>query len=193
MKFDKAYWESRYRDNVLGWDIGYISTPIKEYIDQLQDTSIKILIPGAGRGYEALYLHNKGFRQTYVVDIASLPLQHLQKQCPEFPGDHLLETDFFDLAEDEFDLVLEQTFFCALDPDLRPGYVKKMHEILKPGGILAGLFFDFPFASGGPPFGGNLKEYQDLFQERFRIRTLERAYNSIPPRQGKELFFIFEK
>ena len=177
----------------MGWDIGYISTPIKTYIDQLDDKAQKILVPGAGQGYEAIYLHKSGFTETYVVDIASLPLQHIREECRDFPKSHLLETDFFALEESGFDLVLEQTFFCALHPTLRPDYVQKMYEILKPGGILAGLFFDFPLTASGPPFGGSLKEYQKLFERKFQIHTLEPSYNSIPPRQGKELFFIFEK
>ena len=193
MKLDKNYWEERYRENKLGWDIGHISTPIKDYVDHLSDPSLKILIPGAGKGYEAQYLHQKGFRQTYVVDIASQPLQHILDVCPAFPAAHLLVTDFFKMEEAGFDLILEQTFFCALDPGLRAQYVDKMYELLKPGGILAGLFFDFPLSASGPPFGGSSEEYQGLFQEKFIIHKLERAYNSIPPRQGKELFFIFEK
>ena len=193
MMFDKDYWEGRYRERAMGWDIGDVSTPIKMYIDQLSDKNLKILVPGAGHGYEAVYLHQQGFLQTYVVDIASLPLQHIREVCPDFPEDHLLETDFFELGESGFDLILEQTFFCALHPSLRPEYAEKMFEILKPGGILAGLLFDFPLTPSGPPFGGSLTEYRRLFEKKFRIRTLEPAYNSIPPRQGKELFFIFEK
>ena len=193
MKLNKNYWEERYRENKLGWDIGAVSTPIKAYIDQLKDNSLKILIPGAGKGYEAQYAHQRGFRNTYVVDIASQPLKHIKRACPDFPSAHLLETDFFEMEESDFDLVLEQTFFCALTPELRMPYVEKMYEILKPGGILAGLFFDFPLTDSGPPFGGSIEEYQSLFQERFKIHKLERAYNSIPPRQGNELFFIFEK
>ena len=193
MKLNKSYWEERYRENKLGWDIGAVSTPIKTFIDQLEDNSLKILIPGAGKGYEAQYAHQKGFHNTYVVDIASQPLKHIQLACPDFPSAHLLETDFFMMEESDFDLVLEQTFFCALAPGLRTRYVEKMYDILKPGGILAGLLFDFPLTETGPPFGGSIEEYQGLFQERFKIHKLERAYNSIPPRQGNELFFIFEK
>ena len=193
MKLNKNYWEERYRENKLGWDIGAVSTPIKAYIDQLKDNSLKILIPGAGKGYEAQYAHQRGFRNTYVVDIASQPLKHIKRACPDFPSAHLLEADFFEMEESDFDLVLEQTFFCALTPELRMPYMEKMYEILKPGGILAGLFFDFPLTDSGPPFGGSIEEYQSLFQKRFKIHKLERAYNSIPPRQGNELFFIFEK
>ena len=52
----KEYWINRYKEERTGWDIGYPSTPLKEYIDQLQDKNLRILIPGAGNGYEAEYL-----------------------------------------------------------------------------------------------------------------------------------------
>ena len=193
MTLNKDYWEGRYREQRLGWDIGAVSTPLKTYIDQLTDKELKILVPGAGYGYEAVYLFKSGFRNTFVLDIAPTPLEAIRQECPDFPEDQLLETDFFGLEESGFDLILEQTFFCALDPGLRPNYVQKMHELLATNGRLAGLFFDFPLSEQGPPFGGSEAEYRALFEPFFRIRTLERAYNSIEPRQGIELFFIFEK
>ena len=57
-----------------GWDIGYPSTPLKEYIDQLKDKSITILIPGCGNAYEAAYLFERGFKQVTLVDLSALPL-----------------------------------------------------------------------------------------------------------------------
>lgn len=193
MTLNKDYWENRYRENRLGWDIGHISPPLKAYIDQLKNKDLKILIPGAGHGYEAIYLHEQGFNNTTVLDIAEKPLQNLKKKCPDFPDDQLITGDFFDTDIGGFDLVLEQTFFCALDPGLRSSYVQKMHQILQEKGVLAGLFFDFPLTENGPPFGGSKDEYTNLFKNLFHIRTLDRAYNSLPPRQGNELFFIFER
>ena len=193
MNLNKKYWEERYQGENLGWDIGHISTPLKAYIDQLENKDLKILIPGAGYGYEAIYLFENGFRNTYVLDIATSPLARIKEKCPDFPETQLIEADFFEAELSGFDLVLEQTFFCALDPGLRKSYVSRMHEILKPGGRLAGLFFDFPLTEQGPPFGGSKADYLELFQLDFRIVKLERAYNSIEPRQGNELFFIFEK
>ena len=67
-----------------------------------------------------------------------------------------------------------------------------MHQLLKPNGKLVGLFFDFDGTESGPPFGGSIQEYKTLFENQFKINTLERSINSIKERQGKELFFIFE-
>jgi thiopurine S-methyltransferase len=193
MRLNKKFWDDKYAENKLGWDIGYVSTPIKVYIDQLTNKDLKILIPGAGNGYEVEYLFNKGFTNIHVIDIALQPLKNLKKRIPSFPENQLLHLDFFDLKEVQFDLILEQTFFCALDPMLRQVYVSKMNNILVPGGKLVGLFFDFPLSTEGPPFGGSEKEYRQLFEQQFNIRILERTYNSIKPRKGIELFFIFEK
>ncbi|MGB5498160.1 MAG: SAM-dependent methyltransferase, partial [Maribacter sp.] len=121
------------------------------------------------------------------------PLDNLKNRIPHFPKDRLIHLDFFDLQESNFDLILEQTFFCALDPNLRQAYANKMKNLLREDGKLAGLFFDFPLTDKGPPFGGDINEYKELFLEHFKIKTLERAYNSIKPRNGNELFFIFEK
>ena len=88
---------------------------------------------------------------------------------------------------------MEQTFFCALDPVLRKKYVEKMADLLKENGKLAGLLFDFELTAEGPPFGGSSEEYLQLFTHYFTSKKLERCYNSIKPRSGRELFFIFEK
>jgi hypothetical protein len=193
MKLNKAFWDNKYGNEKLGWDIGYISTPLKSYIDQLADKNLKILIPGAGNGYELEYLFNRGFTNIHVVDIAQQPLDNLKHRIPHFPEDQLIHLDFFELQESDFDLILEQTFFCALDPSLRESYAIKMNNLLREKGKLAGLLFDFPLTEKGPPFGGDISEYRKLFFEHFKIKTLERAYNSIKPRNGNELFFIFEK
>ena len=190
MELNKTYWETRYQNNETGWDAGSITTPLKDYIDQLTNKDLKILIPGAGNGYEFDYLIQKGFTNVFVIDIAPSSLESIKKRKPEYSS-HLLLGDFFELNE-TFDLILEQTFFCALDPKLRTDYVSKIHQLLNPNGKLAGLLFDFPLTNEGPPFGGSKEEYSELFSNKFQIKTLERAYNSIKPREGKELFFIFE-
>lgn len=190
-KLNKDYWESRYETKETGWDVGKITTPLKEYIDQIEGKNLKILIPGAGNSYELDYFLSKGFKNVFVVDFAETPLQNIKKRIPEFPENQLIKSDFFEL-DGTYDLIMEQTFFCALAPELRQKYVSKMHSLLSENGKLFGLLFDFPLTEEGPPFGGSKEEYLNLFSEKFRIKTLETAYNSIQPRKERELFFIFE-
>ncbi|MDT0644837.1 SAM-dependent methyltransferase [Zunongwangia sp. F363] len=188
----EKYWSARYQENNTGWDIGHISTPIKEYIDQLEDKNLKILIPGTGNAYEAEYLFNRGFSNVYVADIAKEPLLNLKKRQPAFPDSHLLHQDFFEI-HDHFDLILEQTFFCAIPVTRRRDYAKKVHELLAAKGRIAGLLFNFPLTEKGPPYGGSKAEYLMYFSPYFEIKVLEPCYNSIPPRKGNELFFNFSK
>lgn len=190
--FDKEYWEQRYAQQQTGWDAGTVTTPIKEYADSLANKKASILVPGAGNGHEFEYLIENGFTNSYVLDIAEAPLNNIRTRLPRVAEGNILQGDFFE-HEGQYDLILEQTFFCALHPSLREAYVAKMHELLHMGGILAGLLFDFPFTEQGPPFGGSIAEYRELFAPYFALKTLEPAYNSIKPRAGKELFFIFEK
>ncbi len=188
---NKTYWENRYKNNEIGWDTGSITTPLKEYIDQINNKELTILIPGAGNGYEFDYLITNGFKNVTVIDIAEQPIKNLQNRNPKYI-DNIIQTDFFNYTK-TFDLILEQTFFCALNPKMRSKYVTKMHSLLNKNGKIAGLLFDFPLTEIGPPFGGSMKEYDALFTKKFTLKKLEKAYNSIKPRKDKELFFIFEK
>lgn len=192
MKLTKEYWEQRYQENQTGWDVGEITTPLKQYFDQLTDKNRKILIPGAGYSNELDYLHNLGFTNVYVADFAKKPLENIQKRLPNIATKFFIHSDFFEI-KDTFDLIIEQTFFCALSPDLRADYVQKTHALLNINGKVIGLLFQFPLTEQGPPFGGSKTAYEKLFADYFTIKILETAYNSIKPRQNNELFFIFEK
>ncbi len=187
MELSSDYWETRYQENNTGWDLQKASQPLVAYFDQLSDKNMKILIPGGGYNYEAEYLFKKGFKNIYILDFARTALDSFKNRDPSFPSSQLLEKDFFDL-EERFDLIIEQTFFCALDPSLREKYVEQMSSCLNVNGKLVGLLFNRHFENG-PPFGGSKKEYEALFQKEFNILTLESCYNSETPRQDAELFF----
>lgn len=190
VNLNESFWSDKYRSGDMGWDIGYASTPLKEYIDQLKNKDLNILIPGGGNSYEAEYLFNKGFSNVSVVDISRIPLDNLLKRVPDFPKENLLHQDFFKLDQ-TYDLILEQTFFCAQDPNLREKYVSKMHQLLKPRGKLVGLLFNIPLNDDKPPFGGSEAEYRLLFEDEFIIDKMETAHNSIPQRAGNEFFIKF--
>jgi methyl halide transferase len=192
MILNEAFWDDKYKSHDTGWDIGKISNPLKNYIDQLTNKDLKILIPGGGNSYEAEYLFYKGFKNIFVVDISQTALNNIKKRIPKFPENQLIHNNFFDL-EDTFDLILEQTFFCAINPDLRPEYVLKMHELLNKKGKLVGLLFNIPLNETHPPFGGCKDDYTTQFKPFFKIEILESCYNSIEKRSGNELFFKFIK
>ena len=192
INLDKYFWEHKYKNFQTGWDLGSISEPLKKYIDQLKNKNIRILIPGAGNGYEAEYLLKKGFKNVTVLDIAKVPLDNLKRRIQDLNDVNCIQQDFFK-HQGLYDLILEQTFFCALKPMLREKYIDKMHELLGSKGKLVGVLFNIEFDKEGPPFGGNIIEYKKLFEKHFNMHTIAPCYNSVKPRDGNELFVIFEK
>jgi methyl halide transferase len=191
------YWTDRYQTQNTGWDIGYPSTPLKEYIDQLPDKNISILIPGAGNAYEAEYLLTQGFANVFVMDISPIPLHNFKVRNPLFPDKQLIEANFFEHIG-QYDLIIEQTFFCSFEPtkENREMYGRQMAALLKPHGKLVGLWFDIPLIEGNidkRPFGGSKKEYLQYLSPNFQKKIFETCYNSIEPRAGQELFGIFIK
>lgn len=192
MYLDEAYWTNRYKEKSTGWDIGYPSQPLKQYLDQIFQRQLKILIPGAGNAYEAAYAFESGFQQVHILDFSPVPLNQFKEIYPEFPLAQIIQENFFD-HQGKYDLILEQTFFCALDPALRHAYVDKMYDLLVPGGKIAGVLFSREFEHQGPPFGGTKEAYLQYFEPKFEVLIMEPCYNSIAPRMGNELFFQLKK
>ena len=186
------FWQQRYEQDSIGWDMGQVSPPLKAYIDQLPEFAKdqSILVPGAGNAYEVGYLHEQGFTNVTLVDFAPAPIAAFAERYPDFPVKYLICADFFELSpvQYRFDWVLEQTFFCAINPSRRDEYVQQMAALLKPNGKLIGLLFDKDFGRNEPPFGGTKAEYQQRFERHFDIEFMETSYNSHPARQGSELF-----
>ena len=187
-----GFWQQRYEQDSIGWDMGQVSPPLKAYIDQLPESAKDqaILVPGAGNAYEVGYLHEQGFSNVTLVDFAPAPIKAFAERYPDFPAEHLICADFFELSPEQyqFDWVLEQTFFCAINPARRDEYVQKMSALLKPNGKLIGLLFNKDFGRQEPPFGGTKNEYQQRFAPYFVIDVMELSDNSHPARQGSELF-----
>jgi len=189
---NSEFWNKRYLDRETGWDIGYVSTPIKEYFKQVKNKELKILIPGGGNSYEAEFLFNKGFTNTFLLDYAKTPLINFQRRNPKFPNNQLINCNFFDYQEN-FDIIIEQTFFCAIYPKLRKKYSEKCNDLLNKNGKIIGLLFDDELNNDKPPFGGSKKEYKIIFKNLFNIKKMEACKNSIPQRLGRELFINLEK
>ncbi len=191
LPLDKTYWDSQYQANATGWDLGEVSPPIESYIDTIENKEAKILIPGCGNTYEAGYLLQKGFTNVTVIDIAPTLVENLKHKFANNTNIRVVLGDFFEHTGN-YDYIIEQTFFCALPPRMRQKYVWKMHQLLSDHGKLIGLLFNREFEVS-PPFGGNLKEYEQLFQKAFVFNSISLAKNSVPARENTELFIELQK
>lgn len=185
------YWNNQYKKSETGWDLQQVSPPLKAYFDQLENKNIDILIAGCGNAYEAESLYSLGFKNITLVDIA-LELVNALKEKFSTTSIKVIHQDIFE-HKGQYDLIIEQTLFCAIDPSLRKNYIVKMHELLKNNGKLVGLLFDKEFEKQGPPFGGCKCQYEPLFKPYFTFKTFEECYNSVETRKGEELFINFIK
>src|SRR5688572_18161159 len=120
MKMDEAWWSDRYKTGSTEWDAGEITTPLKEYFLQLKRKDLAILIPGCGNSHEAEFLLKQGFTNITVLDISTVLCEAVESKFSSYLGKGLqvVCADFFAHAG-AYDLIIEQTFFCALDPGLR--------------------------------------------------------------------------
>lgn len=191
ISLNQEYWETQYKTNATGWDLGKVSPPIKEHFEDIENKNCRILIPGCGNSYEAEHLLEMGFTDITVIDIAPTLIENLQEKFQNKSNLKIVLGDFFE-HQGEYDLIVEQTFFCALPPKMREKYVQKMHQLLATDGKIVGLLFNKTFESG-PPFGGNATEYVQLFDNHFELLQMDLCHNSIKPRANSELFIEFQK
>ena len=105
--------------------------------------------------------------------------------------------DFFQLNEyyGKMDIILEYTFFCAIDPSLRLKYIKETSKLLKNDGLFVALFLPLNkrINEGGPPYGVNLDKTIKQFEQYYEILKCEKSHLSIKPRIDNEIFIIMKK
>jgi SAM-dependent methyltransferase len=184
---DRNYWDQRWLTNETGWDMGHAAPPLETYLGQYVNKQAAVLIPGCGNAYEAVCMKDQGFTNITLIDIAPAAVQRLQHKFDGIAGMQIFCEDFF-AHEGQYDLIIEQTFFCAIAAERRPEYAAKAAALLRPEGKLVGVLFDTIFKKQGPPFGGSASEYRAVFEPYFTIKTMAPCINSIDPRAGTELF-----
>lgn len=166
---------------------------MKHLIDRfLDDKDARILVPGAGNAHEVEYLLEQGFTNVFVLDWAQEPLDQFKQRNPDFPQNQLICSDFFEHSG-SYDYILEQTFFCALPPARRSDYAAHMHTLLAENGKLVGAFFHWPDKIDGPPFGGTMDEYKQLFNQQFAILHVQMSQHSESPRRGRECELVAQR
>lgn len=188
-------WERHYETNDLRWDLGGVAPPFERLWKERKISPCKAIIPGCGRGHEAIFLAERGFQIT-AVDYTQGAIDSLEKALTKKNLTvEVLRQDFFELGSyynDKFDLMLENTFFCAINPSMRQKYVLTAGRILKSGAFFVGLFYETD-KEGGPPFNTRKRDIEEYFSERFMIETLNKTPHSADQRQGKEWLAVFKK
>ncbi len=158
-----SHWEAKYQANTLPWDRGTASPALRRWLEADALAHGRILVPGCGRGHEAVELARHGFHVT-GLDIAPTALKLLEAELAAVGLE--AETVCADALTWQptmpFDAIYEQTCLCALQPEQWPAYEQQLFRWLKPGGHLYALFMQTG-REGGPPFHCEPGEMRTLF------------------------------
>lgn len=193
--YSREDWQKHYADDDLRWDLGQAAPPFVRLWEEKKLGRGRAIIPGCGRGHEVLFLAKNGFHVTGLdyapgaVDLLSRSLKEKGLQAD------VLHRDFFELDGNHvsrYDLMLEQAFFCAIHPSMRPAYVETAARILKKDGLLAALFYETN-EEGGPPFNTTPADVIERFSGEFHIESLEKTPHSVEKRKDKEWLGLLRK
>ncbi len=189
---DSEFWNQKYIINDTSWDLHGPTPYFSEWI-KLQTPPLKICILGAGNGYDAFHFSSLGHDVT-AVDFADEPIKFMNQKSKELSQSiNVVQDDIFNLPHqysETFDIVFEQTCFCAINPRRREEYVKMVHSILNRDGRFVGFLFPInkDENEGGPPFAVKLEKTLPLFEKYFNLLAKYFPDKSITQRKGNEFF-----
>lgn len=190
---DPGFWDPLFAADAGGWELGRASPPLQAWFSEHVPKDMRTLVPGCGRGHEARMLAALGAKVT-AIDLSPTAIAQARARTPPELAIEFAVQDLFGFISTSpgFDLVVEHTCFCAIDPARRDDYVSAVADALRPGGSLVGVFYAHG-RPGGPPFTTDAAEIERRFSPRFAIERLTPAHDSTLVRHGQELLAVMRR
>lgn len=181
------FWDTRFRGGVTPWDAGGVPAKLVQWLRGR--SPMRVLIPGCGTGYEVRLFADQG-HDVLAIDFSDAAIEAARRKL----GLQVTKADFFALDEAPFDLVYERAFLCALPRGRWPGWARRMAELVRPAGELAGFFYIDDNARG-PPFGISLEKLDELRGAAFNLSESEAIApaQSLPVFKGKEIWQVWKR
>jgi SAM-dependent methyltransferase len=188
-----TFWNQSYENRSAAWDMNQVHPQIEVLWPRLKLAKSRVLILGCGKGHDANFVASQGHSVT-AVDFSPVALAQAKAKYPD-SGIHWVEHDALNLPTEwnaDFDLIIEHTLFCAIDPELRADLVKSWRRCLAPRGQLMGVFFvnEKPI---GPLYGTTEWELRKRLSPHFRFHLWGRAERSPENRENTELLILAQK
>ena len=188
---DPKFWGAAYEEKRDGWDLGDVAPPIARALRDIRGPG-RAIVFGCGRGHEVRAAARAGF-DVVGVDFAEQPLVDAANMTPPDLAEHIewRRADIFRLEErGAFDLLIEHTSYCAIDPKRRDEWMRAARKVLRDGGTLLGLFYAHE-RPGGPPYATTRQDAKATLERNgFRIERSETPADSIERRKNNELLVI---
>lgn len=184
------FWDTRFRDGVTPWDAGGVPALLGKWLSGKKPC--RVLIPGAGTGYEVRRFAEHG-HDVLAIDFSEAAVAAARRELKEWSR-LVRQADFFALEEAGFDLVYERAFLCALPPSRWPDWGRRMAELVRPRGELAGFFY-IDDNERGPPFGISQEGLEQLLAEAFELKENQAVptSQSLPVFRGKEIWQVWKR
>ncbi|MEE8107126.1 MAG: SAM-dependent methyltransferase [Planctomycetota bacterium] len=179
------FWANRYETGDAPWDYGQACPVFVTFLDsQRAPPTGTVAFPGCGKGHDLRLFLERGYDATgfdFAIDSDDLPIERL---------------DIFELGArypDHFDMIVEYTCYCAIDPARRGEYAASLRAALKPGGLLVALLFPMGERPDGPPFGIDESEISGVLAVGMDVLSVEIPPNSFEERQDRERLVLARK
>ena len=106
------FWNDIYKKKEAGWDTGSTTPAFVNYFKSIK-TSKKIIVPGAGNGYDCIYLSSLN-HSVYAVDFAEKAIDNMNSN--NMSNLNIIFEDYFNLDSkynNTFDYFLEYLWIAA--------------------------------------------------------------------------------
>lgn len=130
------------------------------------------------------------------ADISPTAIETCKKEIDSSVGNvKFVEADFFKTELETFDLIFDHTFFCAITPQMRKDWGKRMAALICKDGHLLTIIYPLPRdpenvdTITGPPFEVTFSAYENVLAESFdcvRKWSNESLPMSNKKRKGRE-------
>ena len=192
----KDWYENWYsgKEKIFGWNIGRPHKGLVEVLDNSFLQSGRVLVPGCGFGYDAIFLAERGFDiaafdfSANVIKKAKLKLKANRKLKGRLK---FKVEDIYNLPdsyENAFDCVVEVGNFQAMGVKERREYIKIMTKVLIPNGKIIVICKKYPPLTPGPK-GVKKMSLHKYFATAFEVERIEPVlmYRKSPPLDGLRL------
>lgn len=192
----RVNWDELYQMGETPWDKDSPAPAMRQWLER-HAVSGRALVPGCGRGHEVALALVHGL-DALGLDIAPTAIAEAQARYPELAGRFVIGDLFNPPMEmrGAFDVVLEHTCMSALPPLRRRDYRRGVDWVLRPGGLLVGVWFihpDLDPGEEGPPFPFSESDLTALFADDYEILEDYVPAVAFAGREGRERVRILRR
>ncbi|PXX61596.1 thiopurine S-methyltransferase [Nocardia tenerifensis] len=172
------FWNSTYDNNIAPWVIGE-PQPAVVALERDGWISGRVLEPGCGAGEHTILLTKLGY-DVLGIDLSSSAIEFARGNAAAqgVPSTRFEVRDaiaFGDAGLAPFDTILDSALFHVFgtEPDARAAYVRSLHALCKPGGLVVVL----ALSDAGPGFGPQISDavIRESFTDGWELEELQTA------------------